>query len=231
MQLRFLGELGLADLVTAANAAIGFIAVVVAFADPEAAARLILLAAIADGLDGVVARIRGGTAVGPLLDSLADIVSFGVAPAVVVYVVATGGGTFEFGSSLAVAAVAIPAVYVSIAAIRLGFYMLHDSDRPQTEGVQTTLSATVIVVSYLAGVVTPTVAIGLAALFTILMVAPITYPDLYARDAVVLGGLQALTVAFPAAVNRVFPRSLLIFAVAYLVLAPSFYWRGSPEET
>jgi len=59
MQPRFLGQLGVADLVTAANAAIGFVAVAVAAADPELAARLILLAAIADGLDGVVARYRG----------------------------------------------------------------------------------------------------------------------------------------------------------------------------
>ena len=43
----------------------------------------------------------------------------------------------------------------------------------------------------------------------------------------VLGGLQALTVLFPTAVNRVFPRALLAFAVGYLVLAPFIYWRDA----
>jgi CDP-diacylglycerol--serine O-phosphatidyltransferase len=57
------------------------------------------------------------------------------------------------------------------------------------------------------------------------MVASIRYPDLYARDATILGGLQFLAVLFPTIGSRVFPRSLLLFAVAYLVLAPSFYWR------
>ena len=226
MQPRFLGQLGVADLVTAANAALGFAAVAAAVVDPELAARLILLAAIADGLDGVVARIRGGTPVGPFLDSLADVASFGVAPAALVYVVATEGGAAGFGSPFSVATALVPALYVSMAVVRLGFYMLQDSDRTETEGVQTTLAATVLSVAYLAGIGDPVVLVVSTALFSYLMVASITYPDLYARDAVILGGLQALAIAFPAAVNRVFPRSLLLFAVAYLVLAPFLYWRG-----
>lgn len=231
MQPRFLGRLGVADLVTAANAAIGFAAVATATFDPELAARLILLAAIGDGLDGVIARRRGGTDVGPLLDSLADVASFGVAPAALVYVVATDGGAVGVGTPFTLAALVVASVYVSMAVVRLGFYMLHDGDRPETEGVQTTLAATVIAVAYLAGIVDPTLFVGLTGLFAYLMVASITYPDLYARDAVILGVLQALAIAFPAAVNRVFPRSLLLFAVAYLVLAPFIYWRETGGDT
>jgi CDP-diacylglycerol--serine O-phosphatidyltransferase len=225
MQPRLLGRLGLADLVTVANAALGFVAVAAAVVDPGLAARLVLLAAIADGLDGVLARIKGGTAVGPHLDSLADVASFGVAPAALVYVVATDGGAAGFGSPLSIAAVVVPAVYVSVAVVRLGFYTLHDSDAPETEGVQTTLAATILSAAYLAGVTDPIALVGAIALFGGLMIAPITYPDLYARDAVVLGGLQFLTVLFPTAVSRVLPRTLLLAAVAYLVLAPFLYWR------
>jgi CDP-diacylglycerol--serine O-phosphatidyltransferase len=225
MQQRFLEQLGLADLVTVANAALGFVAVAVAVVDPGLAARLVLLAAIADGLDGVVARIRGGTAVGPYLDSLADVASFGVAPATLVYVVATGGSVSGDVSPLFVAAVAVPAIYVSLAVVRLGFYTLQDSDTPATEGVQTTLAATLLAAGYLAGVTDPVVVLSATALFSYLMAAPITYPDLYARDASILGGLQLLAVLFPAVASRVFPRTLLLFAVAYLALAPFFYWR------
>lgn len=229
MQSRFLGQLGLADLVTAANAAIGFAAVAVAMVDPGAAARLILLAAITDGLDGVVARIRGGTTVGPVLDSLADVGSFGIAPAALAFVVVTNGGTIALDTPTAVVAFVIPAVYVSVAVLHLGFYLVHDGDSPETVGVQTTLAATLIAVTYLAGFGDPTVILGLAALLTILMIAPITYPDLYARDAVILGGLQVLAILLPTAANRVFPRALLVFAVAYLLLAPILYWRDTDE--
>jgi CDP-diacylglycerol--serine O-phosphatidyltransferase len=46
----------------------------------------ILLAAVFDGLDGKVARlVNGASEFGVQLDSLADVVSFGVAPAVLVY--------------------------------------------------------------------------------------------------------------------------------------------------
>jgi CDP-diacylglycerol--serine O-phosphatidyltransferase len=227
MQPRLLGQLGLADLVTVANAALGFVAIAVALVDPGLAARFVLLAAIADGLDGAIARLRGGTAVGPYLDSLADVASFGVAPAVLVYVAATGGDIAGFSSPSTIAAVVVPAVYVAVAVVRLGFYILHDSDVPETEGVQTTLAATILAVAYLAGVTDPTVLVALTALFAYLMVASITYPDLYARDALILGGLQLLAVLFPTVGSRVFPRSLLLFAVGYLVLAPFVYWRDT----
>ena len=46
----------------------------------------ILLAAIIDGLDGRIARlIRGTSKVGKELDSLTDVISFGVAPAFIMY--------------------------------------------------------------------------------------------------------------------------------------------------
>ena len=225
MQPRFLGQLGLADAVTVANAALGFVAAAVAPADPALSARLILLAAIADGLDGVVARARGGTPVGDYLDALADVASFGVAPAVFVHAVATDGGAVPLASSLGLAAAVFPAAFVAMAVVRLGFYLLLDREAPETEGVQTTLAGTILAVAYLAGVAEPTVLLAATALLTYLMIASVSYPDLYARDALVLGGLQALAIAFPAALGRVFPRSLLLFAVAYLVLAPFIYWR------
>lgn len=225
MQPRFLGQLGLADAVTVANAALGFVAAAVAFESPQLAARLILLAAIADGLDGVIARYRGGTAVGPYLDSLADVASFGVAPAVLVYSIAADsfGGTLSTPELLAV--YALPALFVGMAVVRLGFYMLHDSDTPETEGVQTTLAATLLAVAYLAGIGDPVVLLAATAFLTYLMVASITYPELYARDALVLGSLQAFAVAFPTVANRAFPRALLVFALGYLLLAPFAYWR------
>lgn len=53
---------------------------------PKAAIALIAAAAILDGLDGRVARILGAESrMGEEIDSLADAVNFGVAPAVVLY--------------------------------------------------------------------------------------------------------------------------------------------------
>jgi len=53
----------------------------------RAAAAAIIIAAILDGIDGRIARLLKGTSdFGAELDSLSDFVSFGVAPALVIYV-------------------------------------------------------------------------------------------------------------------------------------------------
>jgi CDP-diacylglycerol--serine O-phosphatidyltransferase len=231
---RFVGRLGLADAITVANAALGFVAAAVATVNPTIAARLILLAAIADGLDGVVARKRGGTPAGEYLDSLADVASFAVAPAVFVFALArrefVAGGALADASVLL--ALGVPAAFVAMAVVRLGLYTAYDLGDSYTEGVQTTLAATVLATLHLAGIAgivgvsEGVLLLAVAGISVYLMVAPVTYPELFARDALLLGGLQALALLFPAFAGRVFPRALLLFALAYLLLAPRFYWRS-----
>ena len=77
----------LPNLITAAGIFAGFY-VIIASTDGhyESAAWFILLAAIFDGLDGKVARLTGtASKFGVELDSLADVISFGVAPGVLLY--------------------------------------------------------------------------------------------------------------------------------------------------
>ncbi len=81
----------LPDLLSVLNALFGFTAILFVLRKANASAIenalvLILAAAVVDGLDGVVARKIGGSPIGKYLDSLADMVSFGVAPAIVTYV-------------------------------------------------------------------------------------------------------------------------------------------------
>lgn len=77
----------IADLFTSANLVGGMLAIVLAAQDnPTAACLCVLASAIFDILDGLAARLQGGgSALGAQLDSLADLVSFGVAPAIMVY--------------------------------------------------------------------------------------------------------------------------------------------------
>jgi archaetidylserine synthase len=235
VQPRFVGRIGLADVVTVANAALGFAAAAVATTAPTLAARLLLLAAIADGLDGVLARQFGGTDVGQVLDSLADVASFAVAPAVFVFAVARAEWGLTLDGTGAVSLL-LPGLFVAAAVLRLGLYTAEDVDGATTEGVQTTLAGTILAAGYLAGLgplasalgtSVAAVLLGVTGLFVYLMLAPVTYPELYARDALVLGGLQALAVLFPTALGGAFPRSLLLAALAYLLLAPRFYWRAT----
>ena len=232
MSLRVRERLGVADVMTLLNASLGVVAMVVAVTvGPAAAARLVLLAAVADGLDGIIARSRGGTQVGPHLDSMADIVSFGAAPALFVFaatfdtiVRSLPVGIPEPGLVAVLAASAVPAVVVVLSLVRTALYTVYvgaDETRP---GIQNTLAASILAAGYLAGVTdTPAVLAG-AVILSVLMVAPVPYPKLAARDALVMGAVQMGAILVPTAADRAFPRVLLVAALAYMMLAPQFYW-------
>ncbi|PSQ38258.1 CDP-diacylglycerol--serine O-phosphatidyltransferase [Halobacteriales archaeon SW_5_70_135] len=236
MQPRFVGRLGVADAVTAANAALGFLAVATAFADVGLAARLMLLAAVGDGLDGVLARRFGSSEAGPYLDSLADVACFGVAPAALVYAAVRREWPLETLSvdPRTAAALLVPALFVTAAVVRLALYTALDADESETEGVPSTLAATIIGAAVLAGMTAPVPLLAVTGVFVYLMLAPVRYPDLLARDALLMGVVHAVAIAvpdatesplLPAAVGRGFPRALLVLGLAYLFLSPALYWR------
>ncbi|ACV48502.1 MULTISPECIES: protein sorting system archaetidylserine synthase [Halomicrobium] len=219
-------RLGVADTVTLVNAVIGFAAAVVAYSDPALAARLILLAAIADALDGIVARFAGNTEVGPLLDSITDVVSFGATPALFVHGVAREayGPLGEADTPLRIGLVVLASSFVVFSVVRTAFYTVYVDEGEQRPGIQNTLAATILAAAYLAGVAPVPVLLAGTVVLSALMIAPVGYPKLRARDALVLGLVQAGAIVDPGAFQRVFPRVLLVAAVAYLALAPRYYW-------
>lgn len=91
----------------------------------ELAAIMVLLAAFLDGIDGRVARILKATSrFGAQMDSLADIVNFGVVPGLVLYVyLLDRGGNFGWIVAL---------LYAIACALRLARFnvLLEDEDRP-----------------------------------------------------------------------------------------------------
>lgn len=93
------------------------------------AAYLILCAVIFDMLDGSVAKLTNSVSeFGKQLDSLCDLVSFGAAPAVLIYTAylqeaqVVGSAVGRIGRFMAI-------VFVICAALRLARYTLHQSDR------------------------------------------------------------------------------------------------------
>src|SRR3989337_3829126 len=75
------------NLFTAMNMFCGFLSIITASnGNYNYAAWLIIVAAIFDGLDGIVARLtKSSSELGVELDSLSDIVSFGCAPPFLMY--------------------------------------------------------------------------------------------------------------------------------------------------
>lgn len=78
------------SLFTVGNLFLGIISIMLAFHNNyDLAALMIIIAMLLDGLDGRVARaLNAQSEFGKELDSLSDVISFGVAPAFIMYVVA-----------------------------------------------------------------------------------------------------------------------------------------------
>jgi CDP-diacylglycerol--serine O-phosphatidyltransferase len=77
------------NLLTLLNLCSGFLSIVFIFyRNLEAAALFIVIASLFDFLDGLAARLLNATSeAGKVLDSIADIVSFGVAPAALIFMI------------------------------------------------------------------------------------------------------------------------------------------------
>ena len=222
MSLRVLDRLGAADAMTLLNTAIGTAAMAAAaLGEVRLVAQLLLLAAVADALDG------------PYLDSMADIVSFGTAPALFVFVAAREEWrseplTLADEPVLLVVAAAVAAVFVVFSLVRTALYTVYVDEDENRPGIQNTLAASLLAAAYLAGLSTLAVGVelllGAAVVLSIAMVAPPAYPKLLARDALVMGFVQMGAVLIPTAAGRAFPRVLLVGALAYMLLGPVYYW-------
>lgn len=97
LQKSMIRLLSVADLISITNAIFGFLAILFLVSDlipPELRLRVsfsfILLALLADGLDGILARRLGKSEIGEYLESMADMTSLAIAPAVFIYFTYSG---------------------------------------------------------------------------------------------------------------------------------------------
>ncbi|MFH1010131.1 MAG: CDP-diacylglycerol--serine O-phosphatidyltransferase [bacterium] len=126
----------MAHAITVGNLFCGFLSIVMAFnGDGRSAAWLIVAAALLDAFDGKIARYaRNDSAFGLQFDSLADLVSFGVAPGILIYLLAFR----EHG----LAGILVSFVPVVFAAIRLARFNLQGvSEAHEFEGLSSPLQA------------------------------------------------------------------------------------------
>ena len=90
LNINILKLVKLPDLISICNALLGFLAILLVLSGGSEALKdalvVILSAAVIDGLDGLVARGIESSHMGRYLDSLADMVSFGTAPAILAFV-------------------------------------------------------------------------------------------------------------------------------------------------
>jgi len=199
----------------------GFYAVLLAFSGRyELSAIAIFAAMIFDGLDGRVARMTNTQSeFGVQYDSLSDMVSFGIAPAVVVY-----GGCLTGLGNLGVAAAF---VYASCAALRLARFNVQSSaaDSKHFSGLPSPAAAA-LVAGYIwsvQGLQQSMLFSGIAAVLTaaagLLMVSNFAYPSFKQVD---MRGRVPFVVILSIAMSLVVvtldpPRILFLMAIGFAV--------------
>ena len=141
------------NFITSLNLACGFIAIIFAsIGKIETASWMILAAMIFDFLDGFSARIlKAYSAIGKELDSLADIVSFGVAPAIIIYQLLTASLSSNTHSAVnpdvlkAPFVMIIAAIMPVCAALRLAVFNLDSTQATTFKGLPTPANALAVI--------------------------------------------------------------------------------------
>ena len=161
-----------ADIITLINALMGFASIIMTLkGEIEVALVFILLAVIADGADGAVARFSGNGVLGANLDSLSDVISFGVAPAVVSYAALSNLGNF---------ALVFPAFFMVCGILRLARFNV-SGKKDGFEGIPITAGGFIVALFLMVKDIVPNfeyIFTALLVILSLLMVSTISYPKI-----------------------------------------------------
>jgi CDP-diacylglycerol---serine O-phosphatidyltransferase len=207
------------SLLTVGNLVLGVVALILSYRGwTSDAALLVVIGMVLDGLDGRVARLlHAESAFGRELDSLSDVVTFGVAPALIMYEVVL--------QNLGWSGICIAALFPVCGALRLARYNVQQKSTNYFVGLPITAAGGILATMALyKNVLNPAeliLPIGMLIL-SILMVSQVRYPNFkkiaFPRSAIVVVPILALIVYFVfryehTAVNRLIFVPLAIYAL------------------
>jgi CDP-diacylglycerol--serine O-phosphatidyltransferase len=173
-----------ANSATLANAVLGVGAVLYVLAGNKLWAMLLIVCAIAfDGMDGILSRRSRAppSRFGRVADSVADSVSFGVAPA---FLIAVHTGDVATWQPWEAATLAVAVLYLAAAVARLTYFTTVAHDRPEFLGVPTPQSTLGLVAALLFldspafAAVLPLGLVLAGVVLSVWMVVPIRYPKI-----------------------------------------------------
>ena len=176
----------LPNMVTSGNLLCGlFSLILVLHGRYVPAAWLVFFAVIFDGFDGKVARmLGGGSQFGMEFDSLADLVSFGVAPAILLYQVSMTGLRF--------AGAVIAAFFALCVALRLARFNVVHVPGP-FQGLPCPAGGLFVSSFVIAGVKLPAAAMAIVMLLTgFLMISSIPYANMKKLTKKTADGMKCL---------------------------------------
>lgn len=223
LQKSMLKLLSVADVVSLLNAVFGFLSIVMIYlGELRLGFSFILLALLADGLDGIVARKKGKSQLGEYFEAMADMISMDVAPAFLMFTIYYEEVSYcvYYTSYLVVALI----VFLSFGIIRLAsFHIIKQRD--YFVGLPASASTIILIVLAYLGIdfwfiLLCVIVVSLA------MISKVHFPKLGYRIDVVAVVLIFLTLIMDKNYSSIAPILLLLAIVFYALGGPIYLWKN-----
>lgn len=206
------------NLFTVGNLFLGIIAIILVFnSKPDYAAMMVIIAMLLDGLDGRVARaLNAQSEFGKELDSLSDVISFGVAPAFIMYVVA-------FTNLNPATAWIVTAIFPICGALRLARFNVVAGTPGYFTGLPIPAAGGVLcTLALFAAELKPIILLLSTLLLSYLMISTVKYPNfkkvgipkaaIWVTPIIVVAAV-VLAVAFPGTLSKMIFVPLVLYAL------------------
>ena len=233
------------NIFTAASLILGFAAIITSqHGNIEQAAWMIVWCGILDVMDGLTARLLNATSpFGAEFDSMADLISFGVAPAIIMLnAVLHINGLDQYSNEFWILSLSV-SVFVLAGALRLARYNI-TNDKPikgwfsglpiTGAGAGLTATAVILLMRYQteldANLINLLVPIFMVVL-TVCMVSTFKFPKMMKRDGFYINTFQVInfTASCYCAVTRSYPEFLFCMGIFLLVTGTIAGFFAKPE--
>ena len=224
MQKSMIKLLSVADVISLTNAIFGFLAILMIFShEMRLAFSFILLALLADGLDGIIARKTRKGELGEYLEAMADMISLGLAPAFFVY--NTYHSVVSDHLYYHILLVVVLIIFLSLGIIRLAsFHIIKE----ETFFVGLPASAStifILILSFLS--IEFMYILPFIVIVSIVMVSPIRFPKIGLKINAVAAVLILATLIFGSMYNNFAPLLLFSALAVYAILGPVYVRKES----
>ncbi len=211
--------LSLADVVSLTNAGFGFLAIIMAsLGEMWFSFSFILIALLADGLDGMVARKTGHSELGDYMEAMADMISLGVAPSFFVYTIYHDAVSWciYYHSYLLITLI----VFLSLSIIRLAsFHIL--KDKKFFVGLPASISAIIIIILAFFEIEFLYI-LPVSIIISLAMISNVHFPKPGLKIDAIAAILIILTLIFGKNYYGIAPLLLITTLVTYIILGPLY---------
>ena len=213
--------LSTADVISLSNSILGFLSIVMIFlGETYLSFSFILMAILADGLDGIIARKTKHSDLGEYMEAMADMISLGIAPSVFVYNNYVKNIMIIENIYWHSLLVIVLIVFLSFSIIRLASFHIK---REKTFFIGLPASASTIIIIILTYFnIEFTYIFAVIFLMSLAMISNIRFPKPNIKINATATIFIIFTIIIGKNFNGIFPKTLLLLIIIYTLIGPIY---------